>query len=48
MNAQELTKKVIEQENRIINLENEIKYLQDTVDKLTLRLSDLEIDVKQR
>ena len=45
MDAKELTKKVIDQENRIFILEKEISYLSDEVQKLRLLFNDLDMDV---
>lgn len=46
MNAQELTKKYYEQEDRIIRLERSVNALAEECGKLRLLLSDLTIDVK--
>lgn len=46
MNAQELTKKYHEQEDRIIRLERSVNALAEECGKLRLLLSDLTIDVK--
>ena len=40
MNARELTKEVMEQQNRIIDLEREVRYLNDKIEKLTLFVND--------
>lgn len=47
MNAQELTKYVTKLENRIIELEKNVKYLNHMIDKYAVRIYDLEIDMKQ-
>ena len=45
MDAKELTKRCVDQENRIFKLEKEICYLKDEVQKLRLLFNDLDMDV---
>lgn len=46
MNAIELTKHVYALENKLIETERKIQYLEILTEKLELRLTDLEIDVR--
>ena len=46
MDARELTKKVIEQENRIFMLEKQVEYLTQEFEKQRLIIDDMKIDVK--
>ena len=46
MDARELTKKVIEQENRIFMLEKQVEYLTQEFKKQRLFIDDMKIDVK--
>lgn len=46
MDARELTKKVIEQENRIFMLEKQVEYLTQEFEKQRLFIDDMKIDVK--
>ena len=48
MNAQELTKYVAKIENRLIEAEKKIRYLENLTEKQQLKIQDLEIDVRQR
>lgn len=48
MNATELTKVVANLENRLIEAEKKIDYLEQLTAKLQLRIEDLEIDVRQK
>ena len=47
MNAQELTKVVNKLENQIIEIEKNVKYLNNMIDKMVVRIYDLEIEMKQ-
>lgn len=46
MDAKELTKRCVDQENRIFKLEKDMAYLKEEVQKLRLLMGDIEIDVK--
>jgi len=46
MDARELTKKCIEQENRIFKLEKQVEYLVQEFEKQRLLIDDMKIDVK--
>lgn len=46
MNAQELTKQFYQMSNDLIELKKAVQYLEMENEKLRLRLSDLEIDVR--
>ena len=48
MDARELTKIVVQLEARLIKAEKEIQFLENENEKLSLRLKDLEIDVRQK
>lgn len=48
MNAAELTKIVVSLENRLIEAEKKIDYLEQLTAKQQLRIEDLEIDVRQK
>lgn len=48
MNAQELTKYVAKLENRLIEVEKTVKYLEQLTEKQQLRIEDLEIEIRQR
>lgn len=47
MNASELTKYVYDLSNRIIELEKTVKNMEQTIGKISMRCTDLEIDNKQ-
>ena len=46
MDARELTKKMYEQENTIINHEKRIEYLEQELSKLRMLMDDMKIDVQ--
>ena len=46
MDAKELTKKVIDQENRIFQVEKKCEYLEMEFQKLRLLMDDMKIDVQ--
>ena len=46
MNAVELTKVVNDQQNRIIELEKEVKYLSQEFEKQRMIIEDLKVDVQ--
>ena len=48
MNAIELTKVVASLENRLIEAEKKIEFLEQVTEKQALRIQDLEIDVRQK
>ena len=48
MNAVELTKYVANLENRLIDAEKKIRFLEDLAEKQQIRIQDLEIDVRQK
>lgn len=48
MNAQELTKVVTRLENELIEVKKDLEFLKQENEKLRLKVSDLEIDVRQK
>lgn len=48
MNAQELTKYVAKLENRLIEAEKTIKFLEQLTEKQQLRIEDLEIEIRMK